>query len=314
MKLLTFDAIQNMQVSPKTCYDWVNEVLLHKEETVLPAKISLKSGKEGVFFNTMPCILPSANVFGVKEVSRFPKRTPALSGDLLLYDLESGELLALMDADWITTMRTGAVAAHSIHLFAVPDFTTVAFMGLGNTARATLLVLLSLYPERELTIKVKRYKNQHREFQARFSTYPNLHFVECDSDEDLIRGSQVVVSAVTYTDGDFCSDDCFDEGVLLVPIHTRGFTNCDLFFDKVYADDTGHVCEFKNFSKFRSFAEVSDVLTGKKKGRENVKERILAYNIGVAIHDVYFAKKLYDLIGDEAQACPMHKPSDKFWI
>ena len=27
----------------------------------------------------------------------------------------------------------------------------------------------------------------------------------------------------------------------VIPVHTRGFQNCDLFFDKVFADDTDHV-------------------------------------------------------------------------
>lgn len=32
---------------------------------------------------------------------------------MMLYDAKTGELLALIDSDWITTMRTGAVAAVS---------------------------------------------------------------------------------------------------------------------------------------------------------------------------------------------------------
>jgi len=43
-------------------------------------------------------------------------------------------------------------------------------------------------------------------------------------------------------------------------LYTRGFTNCDLFFDKVYADDTGHVDHFKNFKKFRYYAEISELV------------------------------------------------------
>ena len=65
----------------------------------------------------------------------------------------------------------------------------------------------------------------------------------------------------------------------MVPVHTRGFSNCDLFFDKVYGDDTNHICHFKYFNQFKSFSEISDVLTGKALGRENNKERIIAYNI-----------------------------------
>ena len=61
--------------------------------------------------NTMPCMIPSLNVFGVKVVTRYPGRTPSIAGDLLLYREDTGELLALMDATALTAIRTGAVAA-----------------------------------------------------------------------------------------------------------------------------------------------------------------------------------------------------------
>jgi ornithine cyclodeaminase/alanine dehydrogenase len=59
--------------------------------------------------------------------------------------------------------------------------------------------------------------------------------------------------------------------VLVVPVHTRGFTNCDLFFDKIFADDTGHVDHFRNFKQFKYFAEMSDVVNGTAEGRESDK-------------------------------------------
>ena len=112
-----------------------------------------------------------------------------------------------------------------------------------------------------------------------------------------------------------CEDSAYKEGVLVIPIHTLGFTNCDLFFDKVFADDTDHVKHFKYFNRFKSFAEVSDVINGKAAGRENVRERILTYNIGVAIHDVYFAANIYNMLKNKNVASiDFGSPKEKFWI
>ena len=47
----------------------------------------------------------------------------------------------------------------------------------------------------------------------------------------------------------------------MVPVHTRGFSNCDLFFDKVFADDYGHVKHFKYFDKLT--AEQANVFFNK---------------------------------------------------
>ncbi len=217
-------------------------------------------------------------------------------------------------------MRTGAVAAHSVLNFAKRNFAKIGMIGLGNTARASLVVLASMIPERQLNIKLLRYKDQAEQFEERFTEFHNLHFTIVDSAEETVKESDVVISCATYFENDICSDDCFDEGILVVPVHTRGFTNCDLFFDKVYADDTGHVDHFKNFAKFRSYAEVSDVLNGRAVGRENDKERILAYNIGVSMHDINYAAHIYQLFETDKDKfaqlldVQMHDPVDKFWI
>lgn len=177
------------------------------------------------------------------------------------------------------------------------------------------IVLLEVENKKEFVIKLLRHNDQENSFSERFAKYKNVSFEYVDSYESAVKGSDVVISGVTYAPEDFCSDDAFDKGVLVVPIHTLGFTNCDLLFDKVFGDDYGHVCGFKNFSKFKSFAEMTDVVNGKVPGRENDKERILAYNVGVSTHDINFAAHIYQMLqADNLMDFDMKAPTEKFWI
>lgn len=322
MKIISFDQIINLNISPETCFHWANEMIVKKASALLPAKISMKP-VPGVFCNVMPCILrneeedaAACEWGGLKMITRYPGREPGLDGKLILYNAKNGDFLALMDANWITAMRTGAVAVHSIMLLAKKNFSVLGMIGLGNTARATLLILAAMFPEKEFHIKLLKYKGQEVLFRERFAEYSNLHFVYVEDADEIVRESDVVISAVTYLPSDVCKDEVFPPGVLVVPIHTLGFTNCDLFFDKVYADDYGHVCDFKNFYQFKYFAEVSDVLNGKAAGRENDEERILVYNIGVAMHDINFAAHIYQLLEDSSDLTDidLHEPKEKFWI
>lgn len=315
MKLIDFKDIRALNISPEKCYEWVDEMISSKDKAILPPKISMKP-RDGVFFNVMPCIINNESKYaGVKIVTRFPERVPSLDSKLLLCNADNGDFLALMDANWITAMRTGAVAAHSIKLLAKKDFTRMGMLGLGNTARATLLVLASIIKDRELNIKLLKYKGQEIDFANRFKEYKNLKFSYVDTKEELVRGSEVIISAATVLSEDVCANDCFDEGVLVVPIHTLGFTNCDLFFDKIFADDKGHVEHFKYFDKFKDFSEVKDVLNGTHAGRENDKERIMVYNIGISIHDINFAGHIYELIDKNSLAdIDLQDPEEKFWI
>ena len=319
MRIITFDDVAALGITPSDCYEWVSEAIQHKAQAILPPKISMKP-REGVFCNVMPSIIPAEfsplgySVGGVKVVTRYPGRVPSLSSELLLLNADTGEYLAFMDANFITAMRTGAVAAHSIRLLARNGYHVIGIMGLGNTARASLLVLAEKERQRSFRVKLLRYKGQEEDFMRRFAEYDNLSFECVDTPAEIVRGSDVVLSAVTYVSEDFCSDDCFDEGVLVVPVHTRGFTNCDLFFDKVFADDTGHVKHFKNFAGFRYFAEVCDVVNGRAEGRISDSERILAYNIGLSLHDVNFAAHILRYCGSNTAGIDMREPESKFWV
>ncbi len=320
MKIISFEDIKSLNISPTVCFNWVSEMIANKQNSFLPAKTHMNM-PGNIFCNVMPCLVENTDgkMGGVKVVTRYPERMPSLDSKILLFQADSGEVLALMDGNWITAMRTGAVAAHSVILLAKSSWSIIGMIGLGNVARSSLLVLASM-TDRPITIKLLRYKNQAELFVDRFSSISNLRFKIVDTVEECIKGSDVVISCATYFENDIAQDDWFDQGILLVPVHTRGFTNCDLFFDKVFADDTGHVDHFKNFSKFHRFAEVSDVVNGISPGRENNQERILAYNIGISIHDINFASHIYYMFKHNPESfvrltdAEMHDPTGKFWV
>ena len=311
MQVIDFKTIKNLKISPSTCLQWVKESFLLKHDAILPAKNSIKLDNN-IFFNTMPCYLPSGHM-GVKVVSRIPGNTPALKADLTLYDARTGSLLAVMDATWITAMRTGAVAALAALTLQKQNVKEYSFIGLGNTARATLLCLHSqLAATQKIKVNLLKYKDQAECFIKRFANYPKIEFSIEENINTLIKKSDVLFSCVTACDGLFAADETYPQGILLIPVHTRGFQNCDLFFDKVFADDKAHVEGFKYFNEFRSFAELTDVLNGKNVGREKAEERILSYNIGIALHDIYFASKIYNLCHGKEMS--LGEITDKMWV
>ena len=297
MKSITNSEIVALNISATECVDWVREAFIMKSECQLPAKISVHpTGND--FFTTMPCLLPKEyGRFGAKVVSRIVGRVPALKSDMMLFDSNNGELLALVDCDWITAMRTGAVATLAIKTFRNSTAKEYAFIGLGSTARATLTCLLESCKDEQLNIRLFKYKDQAEKIANEYKHYPNAAFTIVENTTDLVRGADVVVSCITDASGLLVEDESlFKPGVLVVPVHTRGFQNCDTTFDKVYADDTDHVKGFKYFSEFKEFHQIEEVLKGEVKGRESDSERILSYNIGLGLHDVLYASRIYDML------------------
>lgn len=312
MKIITHNDISKLGISPLECVKWAQTVIRNKNDYMLPPKISLKPRIKH-FFNTMPCVIPECGCFGIKVVSRFPNRVPTLDSQILIYNLERGNLEAIMDGNWITAWRTGAVATTAIELLAPPEFNVVGIIGLGNTARATIECMLAKYKTRNFHFILRRHKNQEIIFQERISYHTNVSYEYVGSNQELIERSQVLLSCITATDVNLGMDEWYPRGILVVPIHTRGFQNCDLFFDKIFGDDTGHIQDFKGFSQFRQYSELTEVLQGLKPGRENADERILSYNIGIAVQDVYFAAKILSIIGN-IQEVGLLPPREKYWV
>lgn len=268
----------------------------------------------------MPCLLPcdadGNRFFGIKEVHRIKGAVPSLGSDMMLYDAMTGRLLAFLDTDWITTMRTGAVAAVSARALRKEGANVYGFVGLGNTARATMLCILEDEPETHFDVQLLRYKSQAELFIERFKSYKNVTFTIVDNINDIARNVDVFVSCITDASGLLVEDESvFQPGVTVIPVHMRGLQNCDITFDRVLGDDTNHVRGFRFFSQWRDYNEIGEVLAGRDKGRKSQKQRIIVYNYGLALHDVVYASNIYRMV-KENDVCEIKyiKENDKFWV
>ena len=309
--------IEQLKINPAECIEWVRFGFLSKDDVQMPAKLSVHPQGED-FMTSMPCLLPEYNgkkYFGIKLVSRIEGQTPTLKSDITLYDAKTGQLLAIIDGDWITAMRTGAVAALAARTFQRKGTDTYSIIGLGNIARAVALCLIEDNKKRHINIRLMRYKDQAEQFIERFNAYDNVSFEIVNDKNAFVAEADVLISCVTVaTELLFPDDTLYKKGVTVIPVHVRGFQNCDLFFDKVYGDDTGQIQKFKYFDKFHQYDELHHVLQGKNPGRTSEDERILSYNYGIALHDIVFASRIYEKAITETSGFEYIKQSKKIWV
>lgn len=292
MRIITEKEIEALEITPHQCVDWVEKSFMSKPSADMPPKISVHPFADS-FYTAMPCYHPKIGRVGVKVVSRVPGSTPSLKSKMMLFDAKSANLLALIDTNWITSMRTGAVAALAARTFAT-NFNKASFgiIGLGVIGRATLRCLLSICSELP-NIWLWEYKDHVEKIRSEFR---NVKFYSTANKAELVKQTNVLFSCVTVMHEQFLPSDQYPLGYTLIPVHVRGFQDCDMEFDKIFGDDTGHIKGWKNFSKFKTFSEFSDVLIGNSPGRENNTERIISYNYGLGLHDLWFASKIYDMI------------------
>jgi ornithine cyclodeaminase len=317
IKVIQQQQIEEQNISPSKCIEWAKEGFFLKEKSQMPPKMSVHPQGED-FLTSMPCLLVTnegKKYFGIKIVSRIEGQTPTLQSQIYLYQAESGSLLAIIDGNWITAMRTGAVAALAAKTFQKKGTDTYSLIGLGNIARAVVTCMIDDNKDRQITFRLMRYKDQAEAFISRFSDYKNVNFEIIDDKHQFAANADVIISCITVAkELLFPDDNLFKKGVTLIPVHTPGFQNCDLFFDKVFGDDTEQIRRFKYFDRFKQYDELTHVLQGKNPGRTNDEERILSYNYGMGLHDILFASKIFELTKADTCSFELDIPQQKIWF
>jgi len=318
MKILDFEYIRSLSISPQTICDWCNAAWKIKSECILPAKTKMWQGCSGRYIS-MPCVIPQLNVAGVKFVSRNVddyQGIPARSSNIMIQRCSQPGLWGIVDGIWITNMRTGAIAAHSVIKYGKKGLETLGIMGLGIAARSFMYILGNIY-HGSLTVRLLRYKNQAEEFIGRFSAeFPWFRFEIVEGREEICS-CDAVVSAVGYARSEMMDSSVFQPGCVVIPIHTAGFQGCDLTFDKIVIDDFSHTKDYRYYQEFKTRAiEIEKIETGGMPGRESDDERIIVYSGGIALHDIYIAAKLLEIAETrrEADDVCMKLPGTRFWI
>lgn len=287
--------IESLDISAAEKIEWVEDVLKNKDQYVLPVKTRIPL-KDTDYFNVMPAVLPSEDVLGLKVVTRNENRRlhdqANIDGDILLYSYFNFLPIAILDGAYITTIRTAAVAVHSM-LSLAKTRDTIAMIGLGNIGTEIGNILFRLICDEKITVKLYRYKDHAEKFIERFESYSNIKFVICDSYDDLMRDSDVIFSSVTYTEKDFCSPKIFKNKCVVIPVHLRGFTECDLTFDNIITSDLESIKKFKYYDRMKKISYLDDIM---RKNEDLNDSQIIIYNLGLAVYDLYFANKIYKKI------------------
>jgi ornithine cyclodeaminase/alanine dehydrogenase-like protein (mu-crystallin family) len=285
----------------------VEKVFNEKAEgkTEAPPKPGIHPG-EDAFIHAMPAYLSKTGVAGVKWVSGFPQNPgrgfPYISGLLVLNDVDTGFPTCVMDCTWITAKRTGAATALAARNLAREDSEVVGILGCGTQGRSNLEALRAVLGNLE---EVKAYDTNEINLQTyvrqMMSKY-ELRIVPVSSPRKAVENCDVVVTSGPifkhpepviekswFRDGGFACALDFDSYWKAEAMHSM---------NKFCTDDRHQLDYYKTqgyFSEIPSvYADLSEIVSGQKPGREGSQERIMSMNLGLAIEDIATAALVYE--------------------
>ena len=270
---------------------------------VQPTRVMVPVAEHEGFLGLMPAYYAAGAALGVKLVAFYPQNRgiPTHHATILLFKPETGEPLVNMDGRLITEVRTAAVSAVATKYLARPDASVLAIIGSGVQARSHLEALRLIRRFEEVRVWSPRHAE---DFARRFSVRAT------DSAEEAVRGADVVVTATTSKSpvhfGEWLSPGTHINAVGAPRPDWRELDDETLrrCAGRVYVDSREAALEEYGdaIAAGRIHAELGEVVTGAKPGRQSPEEITLFKSGGLAVEDGAAADLIYRKAADIATA------------
>ncbi len=273
----------------------------------MPPKPGVHPGEGNNFIHAMPAYIPAMNSVGVKWVSGYPgnpgKGLPYINGLLIYNDTETGAPLAVMDCAWLTAKRTGAASAVSARYLARPESSVIGILACGVQGHTNLEAMNVLFPLKKVYAfdTVPEQANALAEYGQDILGLT----VEIVSDpRKAVTGCDIVVTSgpILKKPHETIRSGWVDEGTFVSCVDFDSFFSRNALnkADKWTTDNLAQYNHYKgNVGFFQNcpdvYAELGELVTGKKKGRQTDRERTFAANLGVAMEDMAVCPLIYKL-------------------
>jgi alanine dehydrogenase len=284
---------------------FTDAVRAHGEgRVVVEPRVHLVPDNNGAgHFNVLRGHLSVPGVSGVKVVgdfvSNYAAGLPSELGLLTLYDPQTGAPLAIMDATMITACRTGAMTAVGAKYLARPDARVLGHVGARGTAFWNIVLLDEMFDLDEIRVTSRRPESREA-FAQQLAAVTRAPVRVAASADEVFDGADILVEASRLTAPEpLLRTASVKPGAFVVPYGTVSAVELDLLdvMDKVVVDDwreaqsgqfgalRRHV-DTGRLSAESLHAELGQVVTGARPGRERDDERILFWHRGLAILDI----------------------------
>ena len=282
---------------------------------IMPQRTAIRISEHHGIHLGMPAYVGGAGDGGslaLKVVTVYPENPskfglPTTIGTLLLNDPRTGALVAIMDAGFLTAMRTGAVSGVATRYLAREDARTVGIFGAGVQARAQLMAMCEVRPIERALVCDPVQEGRDR-FAAEMSELLSIP-VEPTDDPRACVDNDIVVAASSsgepIFEGSWLAPGTHINGIGSHSPGTRELDTVAIQRSKVVPDlaaaclvEAGDLImpiEEGAITEDHIHANLGEVVAGLKPGRESDEEITLFKSVGLAVQDAATAAQVYDL-------------------
>lgn len=275
----------------------------------MPAKIYLYINKYNGDFRAMPSYIKGLNRCALKWVNVHPGNIklglPTVMAIIILSDARTGFPLCIMDGTYATQLRTGASGAVSAKYLARKNSSRIGLVGCGVQARSQLLCLNEIFRIKEVKVwghiesLARKFIKDMKFLPYEIKTAKNI--------QNCVENADIIVTT-TPSRKPLVKLEWINKGTHINAIgaDSKGKQELDpaiLKSAKIVVDNweqASHSGEINVpiskgiLSKKDIYADIGEIVSGRKKGRADNKEITVFDSTGLAIQDLAIANLIYN--------------------
>jgi ornithine cyclodeaminase len=213
--------------------------------------------------------------------------------------------VAIMDATLVSAMRTGGASGVAAKYLAKEGAKTLTVFGSSVIGKTQLLGVTGALPGLERAKVYSPNADHVAAFVEEMKGKVDVELTAATSYEDAMRGADVICTA-TMAKSSYINPEWWDEGVTHIETSFWDTPPEALAFaDKIYCDDWGQVKHHGADVSWRAVRDgfipeskingnLGQVITGEIKGREDNKQKVFFNPIGMGLHDLSEAFRVYE--------------------
>jgi ornithine cyclodeaminase/alanine dehydrogenase-like protein (mu-crystallin family) len=225
-----------------------------------------------------------------------------------LFQAESGDLVAIIEANYLGQMRTGAASGVATRVLARNDARTIGIIGTGLQAR-TQLEAIAQVRKIESVRAFGRDRARREQFAAEMAERLKVSVSAADSAEAAVRDVDIVITSTTSTtpvlEGRWLKPGMHINAIGANFPNKRELDDEAVRRSHVIAADSraqskmeaGDLMRFfgEDDSRWSAVLELAEIVAGKAPGRTSPEQITLFRSNGIAIEDIVVAGHIYEL-------------------
>ena len=280
-------------------------------DAMLPQRVGVGVAKHGGGGAAMPAYVGGdVDGLGVKVVTLFVNNAkvglPVVNATLLLLDPATGQLRAVMDAGYLTAVRTGAVSGVATRYLARPDASVVTIFGAGVQARKQLEAICAVRPITQALVVDVQPEAANR-FIEEMAAMLGITIEATTDVRDAVQAADIIVTATSahepIFDGNWVQPGTHINAIGSHAPTMRELDTVIIQRAKVIADqsvaclaEAGDLIipiQEGTITDDHIYADLGEIVAGDKPGRTSDDEITLFKSVGLAIQDVAAASLVY---------------------